>query len=664
MPAPLQLNASHRNTLLAGFRHIDGLLTDALAGLAPADDGAIFAPVVPDATAMQRKVVTDQMARLRRALRAALDACAIPVLAPAVSAVWSLRSTLTFIDITLEDLSAKHLRGYGPLDEPTAQGVAALQAQIRTIVTELQDYLEAGLGGDLSARLARLDQTTDEVRLLRELERVVTAHGLAEFRHPLALLLERLEKNWWTVAFVGRVSCGKSSLLNYLLSTDVLPSGVTPVTAVPIRIIAGSTPATTVTFATGKSERLPAARLADFASEEKNPGNARQVTDILLELNSPWLAGDVCLVDTPGLGSLATAGAEQTLAFLPRCDVGVLLIDAAATLSGDDIAVVQSLLEGGAEVLVVLSKADLLSPADREKVAGYVTRQLAAALGRAVPVALVSVIPNHAGLTETWWREVLAPRQARHRELAAATLRRKIGALREAVVGSLARRTGVAVAGPASSVDPAGIGVARATLEHTRRELYDLAFHAAPPATAVLASAAAILARITPGDDPTAALARELGRAAAEFACKFENNLQGARDVAVQVLTGPGLSPGLMILPRPSARPLFDPAPVIAAGRLPQTSWRWPVAAIRRCAYRLQLRAQFASAWDEALRTYGHALSTWGQHYLDELSKLFNAEAAFIEARLTPAEGTDTAGAALLISDYEALRDWNPHPAA
>jgi len=36
------------------------------------------------------------------------------------------------------------------------------------------------------------------------------------------------------------------------------------------------------------------------------------------------------------LGSLAVAGAEETIAYLPRCELGIVLIDASAGLTQDD----------------------------------------------------------------------------------------------------------------------------------------------------------------------------------------------------------------------------------------------------------------------------------------------------------------------------------------
>jgi len=665
-PSSLDLNDPQRNTLAAAFKYTDRLLSEALAGLAPAAEGAIFTATLADATPVQCKVIIDQAARLRRALRAALDACAIPVTPPRISALWNLRCTLTSIDIALEDLGPDHLRGYGGVDETTAAHVVELRAQIRTVLTELLAYLESGLGGDLAARLARLDQTRDEVRLLRELERIVTAHGMVELRTPLGRLLDRLERNWWTVAFIGRVSSGKSSLLNFLLATEVLPTGVTPITAVPIRIVAGPTAAAVVHLANEKPRRIPTAQLAEFASEEHNPGNRRLVTDVQLELPTDRLAGDICLVDTPGLGSLATAGATQTLAFLPRCDLGVLLLDATAAPGEEDVAVARTLLESGADVLLVLSKADLLTAADREKALRYAQGQFAAAVGRALPVAPVSVAPGHTGLADQWFAAELAPRQSRHHELATSGLRRKIGALRDAVAAALAARAGLEPSPlrPGPAPDAVALGAARAALENSRRELYDLAQRVTPAAATVLAAAAGVLARSPAGDESTDALARELNRTAARIGAAFDLRLREVRDGTATALPSlHGNDHESTPLPSPSGRPLFDPAPVLAAGRLPGGWRRWPAAFLRRAALRRQLRGRLGGALDEALRAYSRALIRWSERYLDELTGQFNAHAGFAEAR-SVAPGTTPAASEAMRRDYELLRGWDTRSAA
>jgi hypothetical protein len=142
------LNENHQRALLAVCKYMDFLLAEALAGLGPGDDESIFSPTVSDATPVQRKVIADHAARLRGALRTALDSCAIPVRPPTVGALWNIRCTLISMDIALEDMSPRHLRGYGAIDETTAAGIAALQAQIRARLNELKALLESGPGDD------------------------------------------------------------------------------------------------------------------------------------------------------------------------------------------------------------------------------------------------------------------------------------------------------------------------------------------------------------------------------------------------------------------------------------------------------------------------------------------------------------------------------------
>jgi hypothetical protein len=146
------------------------------------------------------------------------------------------------------------------------------------------------------------------------------------------MLLDRIESAAFEVAVFGRVSSGKSSLLNYVLQTDVLPIGVTPVTAIPTRISHGPVAQAGIEFAEAQPQIISLPELPEFATEQKNPGNKKHVTRIFVKLPSDRLAEGVTFVDTPGLGSLAIAGAEETIAYLPRCDLGIVLIDASAGL--------------------------------------------------------------------------------------------------------------------------------------------------------------------------------------------------------------------------------------------------------------------------------------------------------------------------------------------
>jgi GTP-binding protein EngB required for normal cell division len=158
------------------------------------------------------------------------------------------------------------------------------------------------------------------------------------------------------------------------LQTDVLPIGVTPVTAIPTRISHGPVAEAGIEFAEAQPRIISLFELPEFATEQKNPGNKKHVTRIFVKLPSDRLAEGVTFVDTPGLGSLAVAGAEETIAYLPRCDLGIVLIDASAGLTQDDLVVVQALYQAGASAMILISKADLFRVADRQQMISYVRR--------------------------------------------------------------------------------------------------------------------------------------------------------------------------------------------------------------------------------------------------------------------------------------------------
>ena len=163
----------------------------------------------------------------------------------------------------------------------------------------------------MQTRFARLEKATDDARLLRELERVITAHGMIELRGALVMLLERLENHVFEIGMFGRVSSGKLSLLNHLLGSQVLPVGVTPVTAFPTRVSYGAKAQAIIEFAEDKPQTVELSRLPEFATEQQNPGNAKHVMRISVQVPARRLREGVTFVDTPGLARSRLPGRRK-----------------------------------------------------------------------------------------------------------------------------------------------------------------------------------------------------------------------------------------------------------------------------------------------------------------------------------------------------------------
>ena len=434
------LNSNHERRLSVTCRHIDKLLAEMESALNVSTSKLAFPQYAPDLSPAQRRVIEDYIGRIRAQLIRVLDGQGMERPTADIPVSRSLHSYLTFVDIATEELKPEYMRGYGEVPPAAAVELNGIAGELQGLVRQLDQYLMRGSRENLQERLQRLEQTGDEIPILRKLESVISEHGLVEFRSTLSMILDRLEDNSFEIAIFGRVSSGKSSLLNAMLGIDVLPVGVTPITAVPTRLLYGETPVVHVWFANRTPEEFDIAHLPEFVAEQLNRGNEKHVTRIVVQLPSARLREGIAFVDTPGLGSLATRGAAETLAYLPRCDLGVVLIDAGSTLTPDDLQTIQILYDAAIPAMVLLSKADLLTLEDRSRVIGYVKDHIKEELNLDLAVRAVSVMAGSKDLVAQWFEEDIAPLYSQRQELKLRSIRRKLGALRQSVEMALRTR--------------------------------------------------------------------------------------------------------------------------------------------------------------------------------------------------------------------------------
>jgi len=434
---PGKLNEAQQRRLSITCEYIDKLLSDTEHVLHQAASQSPFPRYIVDVNPAQTRALEDHIRRLRIQLLRALDWQHLRAHQPDIPATRAVLVNLNFIDIAIEELRPKYLRGSGPVPEDAVRELNGVVHELRTLVEGMERYVRQEFGADIESRLRKLEQTGYDVRLFRAIEEIVTRHGMVEFHSRMTALLARLEDDSLEVALFGRVSSGKSSLLNALLGTDVLPVGVNPITAVPTKLRYGSELRAAVTYGDGRSEKLPIEELSGLVTEQGNPGNLRNVVRALVEVPSPRLRSGIVLVDTPGLGSLAKRGTQETLAYLPACDLALLLIDSAATLNEEDIGTLRLLYEAGIPAIVLLSKSDLLAEGDLHRIVEYTQAQLHRELNLEIHVHAVSSLPSHSVLLDHFFERELLPRFEQARTLRQASVARKIGALRESVLAAL-----------------------------------------------------------------------------------------------------------------------------------------------------------------------------------------------------------------------------------
>ena len=664
------LNESQQRRLRVTCQYIDRLLGEIETILNASASGAAFPQYVPDIGPAGRRTIEDYISRMRAQLRRVLEGQGIGAPAPHVPAARAVRANLTAIDIAAEELKPSYMAGFGEMSAEIAVELNGIAGELRGLVARLDRYVAQGAAPDLRARLEQLEHSGTGAGLLARIEDVVTRRGLVEFRPPIVNLLDRMTDNALEVAVFGRVSSGKSSLLNALLGTDVLPVGVTPVTSVLTRLSHGNPAQVTVYFAERPAQECAIERLREFVTEQENPGNRKNVARVCVSVPSARLDAGVVFVDTPGLGSLATSGAAETLAYLPQCDFGMVLIDAASPLTPDDIHTIQLLAEAAIPQCVLLSKCDLLSPADLASVCAYAQEQLARAGHAEIRVVPVSVLGAHRTSLDAWFEGTILPLFAKSREMREASMRRKAGLLRESVVAALHAQLRPAQ-GASTQVQAVEARLRAATgriaglqpwCERECRRILterEAAFRAA--ATRVFEAAR---------QDLSAGLARDaLLEFVRERTVSLHERLLGfAREIAAE-LQSAALSLGMADAPAAAEfeAPLRE-SPVFEFTQFEFRAGRSSLAGLggrslveRRIAGRLERAV--GERWTSALVCYSSLLNHWCAGVIKQWNARFESYAEGYRAQAQRAAGGAALGeddALSLAQDISALGAWEP----
>jgi ribosome biogenesis GTPase A len=239
---------------------------------------------------------------------------------------------------------------------------------------------------------------------LRDLARLASEVGAPRIASEATAVSERIAEGRFYVACFGQFKRGKSSLLNALAGSEVLPAGVLPVTSVATVLRWGERQGARVRFAGGAWRSVLPEDLAAYVSEERNSENRIGVEAVEVFLPSPLLSSGMCLVDTPGIGSVFAGNTMTTREFVPHVDAAIVVLGADPPISGEELALVEEVSRHVENLFFVLNKADRLPADESNEAARFTERVLKERLGeRAAPLLMVSATERlHAGPTRDW----------------------------------------------------------------------------------------------------------------------------------------------------------------------------------------------------------------------------------------------------------------------
>jgi cellulose synthase operon protein C len=251
----------------------------------------------------------------------------------------------------------------GTLDDVAAVRHPRVAPWASSILARIaRDWVPEQKSAHWAALLQRLDA---HARALADLESVAAVADLsAERSRPVRL------------AIVGEFNAGKSTFINALIGADVTPTGVLPTTATLHHLRWAPDRYARISFALGHEPPERIVTLGELRATLKTL-DATSIRRVELLMPLPFLLR-VEILDTPGFNAPDARHTLVARSAFEEADAALWLLDATQALKQSERAVLEEARRAKIPVLMLVNKADRLTPEGMAQVMTSVAEQLAA----------------------------------------------------------------------------------------------------------------------------------------------------------------------------------------------------------------------------------------------------------------------------------------------
>ncbi len=241
-----------------------------------------------------------------------------------------------------------------------------------------------------------------------------------EYKNELTQTVNYLENQKFSIGITGVMNAGKSTMLNALMGQEILGSAVVPETA-NLTIVKHGHPQAKVFYwnksewdrikssaneiesirnfvkethsifgdelneliqEESRSEKVDINNLAAYTSAEASGKKCNLIKYVELKSDLNFLADGIEIVDTPGLDDPVIQREEITKEYLSQCDLMLHLMNVSqsATLKDIEFIIDALLYQNITKLLVVITRADTVSPEQLQEVINYTKSSIEAQL--------------------------------------------------------------------------------------------------------------------------------------------------------------------------------------------------------------------------------------------------------------------------------------------
>ena len=217
------------------------------------------------------------------------------------------------------------------------------------------------------------DKRTETDLVLKDILKFYSENGYTAEEKIIADFIDMLQKEEFSIVIVGEFSVGKSTFLNALMGEKILPSysdeTTATVTCLRHKNKADNQQKGCVYYADGTSEDIDSIEtdvISKYVSTRSDIPVAATVNHLDLFLDSPFLDGNITLVDTPGLNGTADGHREITEAQIMKSNVCLFMFSADRPGGQSEFEFLSQIRTKADKIIFVLNKIDQIKNNENE----------------------------------------------------------------------------------------------------------------------------------------------------------------------------------------------------------------------------------------------------------------------------------------------------------
>lgn len=207
--------------------------------------------------------------------------------------------------------------------------------------------------------------TTKDI-LIKHLNEIknISAGFTGDLRAEIDYEIQKLVENRFNLAVVGQFKRGKSTFINALLKSEIVPTAIVPLTSVVTLIKYGEKIKVTLDFHDGSKKEITLDTLGEYVTEKGNPHNEKGVKQVIIDHPSDFLKNGVILINTPGVGSVFQHNTDATYDFLPKLDAAIFLFTIDSPVAQNELEFLKDVSKKAVKIFFVLNKIDYADKKD------------------------------------------------------------------------------------------------------------------------------------------------------------------------------------------------------------------------------------------------------------------------------------------------------------